>query len=763
VVNNKVYWGIVDQTLQSLLKSKHTFQCVLWDDRAEFVDVNRIKHAIETKMGRGGTNPASIFNISKNYNNAHIILLTDGQISQSEVHLLEQKLQSVQYKFDFTGHVIGNANYSVLAPFMQYGNVEIYQNDSLVFRGNVKNFDYDREITLESIVNNFDKLVNKIQFNNMGRDNTVMKDYLVVKRREWLREQSERNGEDLNDLVKMCMFGTNTPNASTPLSFSRKHIFDLVNRREDFSLVEKIDKLISLCNMKGVYSVQAPSRLFNSNKTVNNELPQEVEIDANSNQFECPISLDEDAPVLLIKRALSYYLVNFDKTVANNILNCPLLITKQKPDLLFPYLDHPIGVNACKILFEDVNVGSILSPFTRESVAGCIPLGCDHQHVRVGDNTIFKIMNGGGMTGSPTLFLCGLYLSIKNNKEFQYLNSNASFMKTFENHIKFRLMNYKTVICVNSEEDFTQTRVPIILMLYFTVFSYDIYTRVNGHASVNERETFAMKYDRLKQFFYYIDAFIDLIKLCDNSLSDDNFKEVRIRCEQYRVLGRALDMIKNDEKEFNDVKRNLYQKCLMVKNERIFVDSQQNDENIAYTTFKSFLTVKQLFNVLNVVKIAKFGDINLPHYSDDSGEFDSLKREVKKMYDITDVDHFTILSKKTMRPLMKINGNPFEDECEKHNRIKHKFMPLYELFNVYTCTNREYPTFENFVAFVKRKMEQRLSDKCDVFPSNFESIFKDVIEKMLKLIDQCSLDEYIKISTLSRPREMREKMERETD
>jgi hypothetical protein len=88
-------------------------------------------------------------------------------------------------------------------------------------------------------------------------------------------------------------------------------------------------------------------------------------------------------------------------------------------------------------------------------------------------------------------------------------------------------------------------------------------------------------------------------------------------------------------------------------------------------------------------------------------------------------------------------------------------MPLYELFNVFTTTYKRYPTYEEFVLFVKSKMELRLVDKCDVFPSNFESIFKDVLEKMMYLVKDVNIDEYIRISTLSRPKAIREKMENE--
>jgi hypothetical protein len=621
--------------------------------------------------------------------NTRLILFTDGQIGQSEVEACERYGLKLSSSEIYVISLI--EDYSAVIPFARAGPTVIHSNGKLVLEGRI---DFDpATLTLDDVVNNFDAIANRIQFSNMGRDNARAKVTLCTKRAEFLRAISVANGS-----------------FSTELSVNNINNI-LLKSVNVLDLIKKIDMLVSYCDMRNTYRLETNRE--NRAPTVN-VVAEPEEVDADSS-FECPIIMDADVPALLMCEK-EY---EFSSSEINMVANCPLYLVNI-PDALM-CTDHPIGVLA----FNEL--GDRASPFTRRRVVGCIPLGCVAQHVSVGNSTIARVFSKGKLMGNPTLYLCALYHHAKNT---QYLSSNTEFMRAFEDHLRFRLRTYRTNIALSGEPQFPLIKVPIMLALYYCCLTEA----------------------RLYQFYYYIDALFDSLKLF-NELPDVFYDEVRGKCERIRKLARYLNEYKDNPVQFRARQRALYQAHIIINGTYVFLDGENaRDNERPVERVDELIDEYSLMNrISSEPQLLTLSKYTLPPCispPEPERNFGSVNYELGVSIPICP---------KTCRPYIRPGGTGFEQLCESKYHIHHKCLPLYEYYIDYTCHTGAYPSTDELLLYTWAKVTQRVVN-VTTLPCLIQGVISECIADFAE-VSKMPVEEFIRIATASRPRDVRARME----
>ncbi|KAI9176213.1 hypothetical protein H9P43_006578 [Blastocladiella emersonii ATCC 22665] len=212
-------------------------------------------------------------------------------------------------------------------------------------------------------------------------------------------------------------------------------------------------------------------------------------------RFECPIMLDDDTtPVLLITESASFaddggggaggggttlgVLEGADTAVIDDVTDCPLNILKYPAlvDRLVDRLDHAIGSAAFTGLFNEAAAGGayrwkdIVSPYTRRTVVGCIPLGTAAQHVELGTWVVRQMATRGVKLGNPHLWLAAVYLAIRERRVPQ-LADNAAFMAAFRAHLvcRFEHPMYATNIALSGQPGYPVLKAPVAAALWYSL------------------------------------------------------------------------------------------------------------------------------------------------------------------------------------------------------------------------------------------------------------------------------------------------------
>ena len=115
-----IYFNTCNNIIKDFYKNGDKFY--LWSSSYNSKTYDQIISWINTKKAFGGTNSELIAQIAHeigNYSNIHLILVTDGEVSENHIKKSDELMKQYGIKFGyFTGYIIGpNSNYSVLAPY----------------------------------------------------------------------------------------------------------------------------------------------------------------------------------------------------------------------------------------------------------------------------------------------------------------------------------------------------------------------------------------------------------------------------------------------------------------------------------------------------------------------------------------------------------------------------------------------------------------------------------------------------------------------
>ena len=167
----------------------------LWNETKKKITYEELEEKIKSKSGIGDTYPyliAEIIEEEKNNKCRHLVIITDGCVSQNEIEEADKKIQNINYNFDYvTVYILGDdADLSIGAPFCR-------NTPNKTFSKRGPNDNFKEEITLskedietlndledydnyEKFVNNYDKIFKAVQAKCIGTSDENLKEKLEI-------------------------------------------------------------------------------------------------------------------------------------------------------------------------------------------------------------------------------------------------------------------------------------------------------------------------------------------------------------------------------------------------------------------------------------------------------------------------------------------------------------------------------------------------------------------------------------------------------
>lgn len=698
------YWNYVKLILDEN-QSKIT-KYILWDDNVKVVSLSEIKRWIESRKGRGGTEPQNI--ISHLNDGDDLILITDGQINARDVQSVNESMLSKKLN-SCDAHIIAiNPDVSVVCPFTRG------------IKSTVKTYG-DRVLTLTSltktdlwIVNQFDSLtldefiskyetIRQVLLNKMigvTKLDKELHDSLVAMKARLYRE-----------FIKTI---SNSFDIHTPLSEGRyedaKNVSKTMiqeyygnNPIKEFS--SKFDTLIGIVSGKTDFSVNQfnaiKTNTFSTAQTVDQEDP-EVLLDSDVKKMECPIMMEDDAPVIPILLGLPV-LYGEDKKVIDQIMKNPLSILSFSGivDKIKIRLSQSIGLFSYCQIYKTTKI----HPMSRQDMSGCIPLGSNKEYVNEASNAIMHLFTGGKILGNIDLYYAVLYFIIR----------DIPYLENVRDHIReqmmYRMNNHLTSASLSGIADYVGTKILFKEAIWFVLTSGSLYTDnsvipIRQHAFV----------------------FHSLLEL--NIMNSYPISEVDLTYCRLTIL--ILSMLQKCKRDphFKDKIRAQYQQHIIINDTYVFLDSP-------FDMISSEERVKLNYAVSLVVDPSKSASsisvsdipntVVLP-IENDTWNFGS------------EYKHYPcFISEKTCRPLYNLpTANTWEDSYKEFYK-SHKLLSMNKYFGNYVCENKKYPSISEFILYIWKRETGKGETS---LPSFIERSCENIIFDYRKIIKEVSVEEF---------------------
>lgn len=392
-------------------------------------------------------------------------------------------------------------------------------------------------------------------------------------------------------------------------------------------------------------------------------------------------------------------------------------------------------------------------------------MGCDPQHVDVGNHGLYQLFTGGKRTGNPTLYLATLYWLIHHAKEFEYLRTQSSFMEQLHKHLEYRLSTTKSNLALTSEPGYPLVFVPVKLALYYCMHSHLFLP------------TDSKRYESLRQHAGYYNVFTFLLRRF-NLITEEDETKIMKRARLCQVIGRLHHTrAQMNETKFKNLVRLLYQDSLSVQNEgenilipldgctnpsenyskicKVLIGNLHENDDVEYLARLIVYLSTRLTN--NGTDMLKISDIDIPE-----NDLPSLSKYKSIFPSEYYTNHITVkICIKTLRPwiLDPTTKLPFEESCLSKFKVNHRMVPLYNYMCDYIVSHRNIPNSKSFMVYAWNRMQNR-QDSMSTVPLNFELLCDDVVKEYTSAFEiYKNLDDMINIINKSRPRETRAEME----
>lgn len=350
---NAQYWSTVKDYLIKLSKENSDVSCILWDSKIqEEVSITQlIKHLqnqpnFKYKKNGGGTYPSCfIKKLPFDESGIALTIFTDGQVGEWEVKNCEDLLNAKKIKFkELNVFYIGSIkemNHSVTAAFSREERIPL--NGKIAYTVTI-NDGPSKEINLEDPVKEIEKyfdkpklffkeaksLVDKLDLQNLGRtnENTKIKNKLVelkinllthiIKKKEEKTEgktegkyeeilKNLKKGQETEAFTALNnLFNCNNQNSENGLDSKSENKVD----SDEAKLDSAFHKLFVALDRKDGYNFNRKITNTHCMATtttqvaINNLATEVKEINEETVDYICPITLNEDVPILPVRNVL---------------------------------------------------------------------------------------------------------------------------------------------------------------------------------------------------------------------------------------------------------------------------------------------------------------------------------------------------------------------------------------------------------------------------------------------------------------------------
>eukprot|EP00184_Porphyridium_aerugineum_P006370 CAMPEP_0184707214 /NCGR_PEP_ID=MMETSP0313-20130426/37158_1 /TAXON_ID=2792 /ORGANISM="Porphyridium aerugineum, Strain SAG 1380-2" /LENGTH=784 /DNA_ID=CAMNT_0027168789 /DNA_START=184 /DNA_END=2538 /DNA_ORIENTATION=- len=474
---------------QRILQEFPKAEVLLWDDKKKIVTRREMAKINEMHQGGGGTDSAQIADYVKaNDFKGHLIIITDGEVYGQCVDRCSEILGNEWPFREVTCHLIGGSvNMSVTCPFTRVSPHTIYlyepsksYEQQLQTRISAEDLAVLDQIKKVNTVDEFMKVADLLErvliarTMGTGGHGQLRDELLDMKKRLISKISAEQGKSDAVVDLKAALSQGNVDNAVTAAKkLTTEYYMSMEDDVSGGTWSSKISRMIAMCEgaLRGVFSLSNITAGISADRVrragTATAPAQVAPTESNVGVFQCPVTMDEEKDVvLLIKAADAPILADVDKAIVNDILDCPLNLFKYEElvEKFIARLDHLLSLSAYRAAQDTLT----LSPMTRAPLmTGAICFGEAADHAQATTCVLANMFTGGKLTGNADFWYACLYLILAAGK-VQYLKDVVPFA---EAHMKFRLNNHSSYICLSGLPEFPTTRVPLGVAIWYVLSS----------------------------------------------------------------------------------------------------------------------------------------------------------------------------------------------------------------------------------------------------------------------------------------------------
>jgi hypothetical protein len=430
--------------------------------------------------GGGGTDSSQIADwIRANNFHGDLVIITDGQVGQSEIDRCTSVLGDSWIFASVTAHLIdtgGPVNLSVTCPFTRNGSSQVFTY--MASNGYVQKSELEvsaaslvalAEIpsirTVEEFEARYATLLDAIIVKTMGTTGNASLHAALVALKKHL-VASTAHASSKSDSMEMAHASLREKNYPATSDAFRRICDEYYGGADSESWSAKIDDLISKAAGSLRSTFRADAARLSRATTASAASPMRVAVteaapDTTAPTFPCPISLDKERDLILLVCADGpRVFAGLDKGLQDLLLNNPLnaLLHPEVVAKIVAWLDHPIGIAS----YQEAG-GLDKSPMTRKDVLGGICLSPTEEACKATTWTLARILTGGKLAGNQDLWFAVLWMIIQKT---EYLAHLEPF---FREQMIFRLKHHTTFLSLGGRPEYVTTVGSLEASLWFVL------------------------------------------------------------------------------------------------------------------------------------------------------------------------------------------------------------------------------------------------------------------------------------------------------
>ena len=771
-------------------KYKKEDDLIIWDSTAKFISYKKYMEINKKRDGHGGTYPNTIFSLFKNRKKTHyseFILITDGQVYESEVQKCDEEFENNKYNliYDYAEvYLIGRkqeTNLSVACPFTRFCPSKTVlkspEEEKVITEISSEDLNIAEKIssisTEEEFNQHFESLKKALIVRLIGTSGDVeLRKNLLLMQKRIVHNNAENQKSSLKGEIDILLEEKKFKEAKNVLlnyfqtigiDFSKK--INLLIRMSDGAIkqVFDIDKIQSFQAITATEAKEVDTMELE-------DIPSSIE----GSKFECPISMENEVdPAILVTVPDEFIkngkivplLVGFDKLQTENIINCPYnaLYNKDFMEKFNKCIDHAISLKQIREA-EKAGYPLITSPMTRRKIIGIIPLGESPEHVKAANWTLMQLISGGKNLGDRNIWFSIIWLLVK-RKTFPYLSDVEDFLRA---QVLYRFKNYKTSISLSGLANLPQKKVCYGTAAWACLMSIYLIPKIPKNYNLLLVHLFHSKelYEIVNLFEYKLpDNFVKIVHRLFCLASLMTFFKKNIKLLPFYKMGITQATILVNVPEDSPMKsgglvgelflpidgkinEDVRQKCLeklpnicrtAIKNNLISMDE------LAFVM--SFIDIQKNLSDIEVEKLVQIEEI--PKYK----TYDNWKN-----YDIYEIEEVKICPK-TMRPYYHVQEETWKDCFSKKLDTSKSYLSLNSDYGKFVSQYLKYPTLEELILYAYRKYSYK-SKVYNTLPINISFLCQSTLDDFIPVIKDVKPEIFAKLFNDSAPITIRTQLEK---
>lgn len=762
--NSAFYHDETQKIVRGLPKES---KILFWDTAGRVITPARLAEINRRREGGGGTDPAVIADhVAATKFSGDLVIITDGQVGS--IDGVATRLPASAAFSSVTAHLIntgGVVNMSVTCPFTRRSPHKVYLYERgerrLVTDVTAADLAVVNRIAEINTVTDFEAastaLEKAVVAATMGTTgDPSLRDALLAMKTRIMRAEARAKGQ--SSTVTALNAALDEKRMADALALARTLTTEYYGPEAEDPDAKtwsaRVSRLISMTEgaLRSTFDLSGISAAIRGDRarrapTVAAAPAEAAPLtDVAAVPFECPITCDSEADVVLLVADGEPILTGLDKDLANSLYDCPLNLLNHPAliDALKERLDHPISLRALKEAY-DMGHPIETSPMTRRPVAaGAICLGASEEHCTATTWTLANLFTGGKRIGNQDLWYALIWLLVEQGA-VPYL---APILPQLRAHMAWRLTNHESSVSLTGVPEFPTTRVPLRTAVWYVFASAEF--------GMEPRR------DVLRAHLPHLAALKKLLDLSGLEVSD----AVRTHVTRLRAMLSMLAWVKRDRHTLPNTVLALKQACVEVDPAALRVqfestarfipiDGAPSDEQIARARellpeVGRKLSVAELVGLAALVDPSKSaGDIALPISWHAAPPWPATTNGWPA-YGIREIPPSPVrICAATCRPYYHVNQATWPEAAEKHYGVPaHRLLSVNEAYVNFVIKYKMYPTRDELLTYLYNR--RILHGKHHTLPHQIAQFADEVITENAELAAALPADEFARRADASR-------------